>query len=319
MTSQLDPRFSNSIGVIHRKKNLDEPLEQEIQAFIAQYRNARRALWAEDDDDFVTQFDQLNRLIRDIFMDRPRRREMFDTAALMAISLYQAGTDQELRTGEIEFGLLRELVDEELRARIDKARTEARREKLTRLELVGRIEFEGLVERLVSTEKRVPGEKLLIESQRDTGEDADYGIRGTAVYYEDAKVVRLTANQTSGGAYDALKDYVERLIQTVRRRRRPTTDFSRSLSWKDEYAELQGNRLYFGESWDEYPYPHPAGDLPGITTWVSGYGRAEIIIREHSKRQNPKTRSEVGRLVNRLVPAKSTNQPDRVLVLGRVR
>ncbi len=100
-----------------------------------------------------------------------------------------------------------------------------------------------------------------------------------SVQYEDRAiiVIRLTSAKMD---YAALKYYVVGLITQIR------DPYATAITWQKEYFQ-ENNREQFlvGESWDEFPYPHPSVDaLRGFTAWLARDGRAEIIVRKRDDR-----------------------------------
>lgn len=292
MTDWGHQNLSNIIAVLHRKDEKPDPtLDMQIRRFIRRYQNAQRALWAEHDADLAeTTSDLLGQL-----RERGLSSDLRTTFGLIAVSLLEAGITQELEMSRFGLENLQNLAvgSDILEIILNQLQTEIWREKRRSKKEIRQISPGQFIDE-VSRGKSLPDDlalstKYLVQdkdvippslSDRDqedfpdptTFDTPSLQISSVKESFDNAELIRLTANQSTAQAFVALRQRAENIIQRLR-------DRETFIKWHDEYVQLNNTRIDLGISWDAFPYPHQSLQRPGITAWVARDGRAEIIVR----------------------------------------
>lgn len=274
MSSATASRATNLICVLHKESVIPNALlNANLQSFITRYRLGQHATWTNDDEFFIRTFDQLQVEL----VEQDWSPEVRPALILMAGNLLEEAATQGLRIADMRLDILERLSARDLPDLPDmipnilSVGAEAPIETVT-------LQRDQVIDS-VRSQQLSPRIKLrLRDSQRFPDELAglEFNMQGILENEGRTSVLRLTTDQITPDAYEALKEYTKALIDDIR------SNLSPKVKWQREYAKLNDNELEFGVSWDQFPYPHPDGKRLGITAWVSVECRAEIIIRRLS-------------------------------------
>jgi len=315
ITSLQNSSQANVISVLHQRKIASKSKRaQELLFFIARYHSVQRAAWSGNDIFFEASLNNfINRLSDQILQD------VLPSAIFMTVTLIEVAISEELTQANINTQVLTEIATEPLRDILEQVNTDflrlhdAIRRQIIRTEMpdpTGTILFSDTIsptnlpsieDENVQQQNEEPDRLPDIQDEENpqwyaTNQSirriSDFigeaytktklligtVIQGDYIYgsvqYEDRTItiIRLTSTKMD---YAALKHYVVGLITQIR------PPYARAVSWQKEYfQENDREKNFIGESWDEFPYPHPTDDaFPGITAWLARDGRAEIIVR----------------------------------------
>lgn len=266
--------YTNIVSVLHREEISDgTPLDSALRSVIAKYRSAMRDLWAEDDKHFTKSFQNLTNTFSDIERDA--------TVSYLVVSLLEEATRKGFDVREVNTDLLLDLVTTDEQDRVESLRQEVVQRDHAEIPAIeyttgaDMIEYIGMQRDIVDhreEQSTQPGQKVFLRDEL-----MGHRVNGTVTFQDNKILMRLTTVEVGPDAYEALKSFTENLIAQARGR--SSSRFE--LDWRNAEVELMGGEksLSLGECWDKYPYTHSRKSLPGITAWVSRYGRAEVIVR----------------------------------------
>ena len=306
--TQSNSSQSNIVSVLYQSQiKRNSVLDQDLTHFIADYQTVQRSLWSGNDN-------ALNRSLRNFLITCSivNTRDWFSSAFFLIIPVFEQAVQDKLTLLEVDNQGLQALfpyIPEDLQLIWEEVLSDFRQMRQQRsLRPVERASTNTTQSETTSSRRDDTSQAELLWYETDPGIisvvnfttefrsakrlfDTNFGnasIYGLTSYEDDSTSIihLISLNQN----YDALKSYVEGIIYNLRKEYNAFTkrEDPPKLRWREEYArEIFKNQLrppfIIGESWDEFPYPHPTRNLPGITTWLAKDGRAEIIVRKREK------------------------------------
>lgn len=262
------PSQTNIIAALYRESvPPGTRFDNSLREFVANYRNVQRAKWSRNDTIFTREF---NHLLDDSTLSTWKVDR--ETVASLAGGLFEAGILEGIDTREVNADVLFHMIPQVSQGAFNRLLSTAQSAQETwearHSETLTQEQFESTL-----TENRwTQGTGKFLINQMTSSQQSIYGS-AERDERSNTTVTRLSVRHLNEATFDALEQYIGKLI-------RPLRD-GRGFEWQDEYYELGGKRISLGASWDEFPYPNPSPSrpLPGITAWVSRDGRAEIIVR----------------------------------------
>jgi hypothetical protein len=271
----LDSGFSdhtNVINVLHREQTgISTSIRSDLRDFFNAYRVAQRDLWAEDNWHFISSIRNLARLAIESDYD--------SNIYQLAVTLLEEGTRCGFNLREIEdsdwFNILQDSSQyDRMRQLRRKIRKRDYRFTANETQSVKRKTIPAYIEEYLRSDPHDLRNTHFGTTLIFRDGVAGHKINGTVSFHNDTALIRLTMESSRQTEYETLRSFATDAIRQIRNNSRP-------IEWREAKIELpeKEQKLSFGECWDEFPYSHPSANIPGITAWVSRYGRAEITVR----------------------------------------